>query len=254
MPAGLLRSLLVFMEAELYIEGIFGPEPRHDLHDSFARRNDFYLPEHPQQAVTVFGESRERLLDVVDFILGNLEPGSASTKTNVARLDSYLVEARSAYTVGIDGEGRWELQDRQPAEVTELIDRAISSNDRSAQHLRRAWSQMYRRDPGYNGACHDAVAAVEVVAKPVVSPNNSRTTLGTIVRDLKAKPSKWTTASDADADVEKVIAMLELVWQGHYRHGNDEDPIDVGESGAAMVVQLAAVLVGWFKAGYVRAA
>ncbi len=69
---------------------------------------------------------------------------------------------------------------------------------------------------------------------------------------MKARPSKWTTASDADADVAKVIAMLELVWLGHYRHGNEEDPIDVSHEAAVMVVQLAAVLVGWFKTGLVR--
>lgn len=251
-PDGLLRSVLNFIEAELYVEGIFGPEPRHDLHDSFARRHDFYLPEHPEQALNMFENARERFLDIIDFVLGNLEPDSTATQAKLARLESHLIEARSAYTVGIDGDGYWELQDRQPPEVTELIERAASGGDRSAEHLRRAWSKLYRRDPDYNAACLDAVAAVEVAAKPVVSPNNSGTTLGTVLRDLKAKPSKWTTASEADADIDKVIAMLELIWQGHYRHGDAEDPIDVAEPGAAMVVQLAAVLVGWFNAGYVR--
>lgn len=138
--------------------------------------------------------------------------------------------------------------------MTAIIDQVASGTDRASEHLRRAWSKLYGRKPDLNTACLEAVAAIEVAAKPIVSPNNAKTTLGTIIRDMNAKPSKWVTDSEADVDVTKVITTMDLVWQGHYRHGDDTAPIDMTRPGAVMVVQLAAVLVGWFRAGYIRVA
>ena len=98
----------------------------------------------------------------------------------------------------------------------------------------------------------EAVAAIEVAAKPVVSPNNQKVTLGTLIRDMKAKPSKWDTDSEADADVDKVIAIMDMVWTGHYRHGDDSKPVNVSPEGAEMIVQLSALLVHWFRSGRIR--
>ncbi len=148
--------------------------------------------------------------------------------------------------------GRYELQDRQPEELTKLVTEATAARDRAAEHLRRAWSKAFARRPDPTGACMDAVAAIEVAAKPVVNPNNPKLTLGTALRDMKAKPSKWTTDSEADDDVERVFAIMELVWTGHFRHGNEAKPIDVSPEGAEMIVQLAAVLVHWFGSGRIR--
>lgn len=129
---------------------------------------------------------------------------------------------------------------------------ALAAGDRAAEHLRRAWSKAFARRSDPNGACLEAVAAIEVAAKPVVCPNNSKATLGTIIRDMNSKPSKWTTDTEADADIEKIVAMLELVWTGHFRHGDEAKPIDVTRDGGMMIVQLASVLVHWFRSGRVR--
>lgn len=253
-PDGLLKTLIEVVARSFYIhDDMMGRYyPNTEAINEFARISDRYLPAHPNEAAELFQADRAFLLDAVDFGLGQYEAGSYEGERAVEELNTHLAEARSAYTVGVDGNGRYELQDRQPEAVTALIEEASSATDRSAEHLRRASSKAFARKPDPTGACVEAVAAIEVAAKPVVSPNNAKATLGTIIRDMKAKPSKWTTDSEADGGIETVIAMMDMVWTGHFRHGDENKPVDVSNEGAEMVVQLAAVLVHWFRSGRIR--
>lgn len=255
-PEGLLSSLVPFVNGLMYDSDVFGASvPKRELHAAFARMNDIYLPESAFDAGRMFQQHRDVLLDAVDFVLGTAVTNDTYSGPHlVAQLESELIEARSAYTIGKDGDGRYELQERQPAELTSLVESATAATDRAAEHLRRAWSKAFARKPDPNGACVEAVAAIEASAKPTISPKNASATLGTMIADLKNKPSKWTTDSEADEDVEKIIAMMEMVWKGHYRHGDETKPIQVSATGAEMIVQQASLLVHWFRAGRIRLA
>jgi hypothetical protein len=133
-----------------------------------------------------------------------------------------------------------------------LAQTAATASDRAGEHLTRAWSALTGRKPNPNNACVEAVSAIEAIARPVVTPSNDRATLGTLIRDMRAKPDKWTTRSEADADLATVISMMEMVWTGHYRHGDESKPIDVTQDGAEIVVHLATLIVHWFRNGLVR--
>lgn len=252
---GCSGSLVRFVKPYFYITDELGRNyPNDEAIQQLARLTDRYLPRSPVEAVTQFQDDREFLLDAVDFALGQQSPNSDSyrTKAIVDKLNAYLAEARSTYVVGVDGDGQCELQNRQPEELTSLIAAAFAVRDRAGEHLHRAWSKAFarRRDP--TGACLEAVAAIEVAAKPVVSPRNSKATLGTLIRDMRLKPSKWITDSDADDDVITVVTMMEMVWTGHFRHGDETKPIDISDEGAVMIVQLAALLVHWFQSTRIR--
>lgn len=254
-PDGLLPSLNDFVLGVFYIhdEIMGGFHPNREIINQFARITDRYLPRHPKDAAQQFQQDRALLLDAVDFALGRLNAKSYGTPEVVAELNIQLAEGRSAYVVSVDRNGQYELQHRQPEELTALVAEATSGTDRAREHLRRAWSKAFGRKPDPNGACLEAVAAIEVAARPIVSPNSPRATLGTLIRDMQAKPSKWTTDSEADDDIGKVIAMMGMIWTGHFRHGDDSKPIDVSNVGAQMIVQLAALLVHWFTSGRIVA-
>jgi len=250
-PDGLLMSLTDFVAPIFYIHDEFSGEflPNREVINEFARITDRYLPQSPNEAAQQFHQDRGFMLEALDFALGQWAPGSYDADVRIGSLNRQLEEARSAYVVGIDASGRYELQDRQPEELTRLVVEATSSSDRSSEHLRRAWSKAFGRKPDPTAACVEAVAAIEAAAKPAISPKNPNTTLGTLIRDMRAKPSKWTTDSEADDDIEKIISMMEMVWTGHLRHGDDSKPIDVSEEGAEMIVQVSALLVHWFRSG-----
>ena len=168
-------------------------------------------------------------------------------------LEESLVTARSAYCVKTDDQKNYELQLRQSEEMVALIENEANQSGHAATHLRNAWSKCFGLNPDTKGACIEAVSAVEVAAKPIISPDNSRTTLGTLCRDMEAKPSKWETDSEYVASVEAVLNMMKLVWnEGHYRHGDDRLPLEVSQESAEMTVQTAVLLVSWFRSERIR--
>ena len=199
-----------------------------ELHDAFACDHDL-------------------LLDSVDVALRWADDRA------IARLRRYLREARSAYCVETDGEDEYEIQYRQPAEMSELVDTEATQPGRAAEHLRTAWSKCFGLNPDPKGACREAVEAIEVAAKPVVTPTDSMPSLGKMCGAIRDKPEKWETVSEFDRSVESVRSMMELVWnEGRYRHGDESAPLEVSQEAAEMTVQTAVLLVSWFRSERIR--
>lgn len=170
----------------------------------------------------------------------------------IEELGTYLDEARSIYCVGHDEHGNYEIQKRQPAEFRELVDIEATQPGRSAEHLRVAWSKCFGLSPDLNQACIEAVKAIEVAAKLVVTPNDPAATLGKMCAAIRDKPSKWETLSESGRGVETVLSMMEMVWEGHLRHGDESAPLEVSQESAEMTVQTAVLLVSWFRSGRIR--
>lgn len=96
---------------------------------------------------------------------------------------------------------------------------------------------------------------MEAAARATIEPNNQRATLGTMLRAMEAKPEKWTTSFPSDAaSLETVMSMMRMIWKGHLRHGNPDEPLDVSPETCEIIIHTAAVLVHWFTSGKVRAA
>jgi hypothetical protein len=191
-------------------------------------------------------------LNVVDLVARDVFPIEAGRGSSLLRrsadlsaLDRMLRDGASVWHV-VD-EPKPHLQRRLPPEVEEL---AHTATGRAAEYLSEAWRQAYGRDPDPSASYAESIKAVEVAAIPVVSPNNPRATLGTIIRDMRAKPEKWSFRLGEDpAGVDTVIANLDLLWTGHdTRHGSlDPDaPIRATQEQAETAAQLAALLVSWF--------
>lgn len=188
----------------------------------------------------------DRLLDVIDFALG-LGKNSQAVMTLMAAFDI----SRSSLRVVIDSEnGGAMLEHAQPPELTDLVERAGRSGHTAAVHLRKAWELCFRRDePDFTAAAHEAVRAVESASIGVVAPTAHKPSLGQIISDMRAKPSKWVTGLEgADSSVEAVIAMMKMVWDSdkRARHGQPDQKVDVGQAECEMVLHTAAVLVHWF--------
>ena len=198
----------------------------------------------------LFGDAltkdRTLLLDAIDVAL------RWADDTDAGILEHFLVKARSEYCVGHDENGDYEIQLRQPQEMTALIETEANQPRRAAEHLRNAWSKCFGRNPDPKGACREAVEAIEVAAKPVVIPNDPLATLGKMCSAIRLKPEKWVTDSEFDGSVETILGMMEMVWKGHLRHGDESVPSEVSQEAAEMTVQTAVLLVSWFRSGRIR--
>lgn len=204
----------------------------------------------PQALVREFQDDGNLLLDAVDLVLSQEDYSLGDYLLN--ELESILEDAGSAYCVGTDEDGNFELQYRQSEELSELLDAEADQPGRATEHLRRAWSKCFRRDAEPNDACIEAVKAIEVAARPVIIPDDPTATLGRMCSAIRDKPEKWETDSEFDGSVETVLAMMDMVWKGHYRHGDESAPLEVSLEAAEMTVQTAVLLVSWFRTGRIR--
>lgn len=134
-------------------------------------------------------EHEEDALEVVNYLLFFLPADSPPAR----ELESLLRMGGSAWTVTAS-EGHACLAERVPQEVQGRYE-DLATKGRSGEHLQAAWSRMYGRDPSPSEAYDHAVKAVEVAGKPVISPKNGRTTLGTMIADFRNSPRSGTCRS-----------------------------------------------------------
>ncbi|MYB09745.1 MAG: hypothetical protein F4Y28_07175 [Acidimicrobiia bacterium] len=226
-----------------YVSSYFRSE---DILRQFERRNDLVLPRNRSDMLEVLRKNDSVLLDAVDYLLGE--------HYDWEEVKGFLDDSRSIYDVGRDEQGRFQLHRRQPPELSVLVETALTSRGRAYDHLRRAVSYAFGRDSQPNDACFESTKALEVVAKPILTPNDQKATLGRMIAAVEAKPSKWITDFDANdhQDINSVVEMLKLVWETQLRHGDTDDPLEVPPKRAEMIVHLAVLLVHWFSSGRIR--
>ena len=250
-PDGLLNSLLGFLHRHFVDRG----RVRTARSEHLARRVDRNLPLHADDLMEEFEQDHDLLWDAVDHVLMYPVHAIQSGQRAATEISLYLADARSVYDVAEHGSGTHRLRYRQPPELTALLDEVTQGPSRASDHLRNAWSLAFDRDADPTSACVEATKAVEAAAKDVILPANPKATMGKIIAALDDKPAKWQTDFDPEEslDIRTVSAMMQLIWKGHLRHGNPDDPLSVPPPRAEMIVHTAAVLVHWFLSGRVRA-
>lgn len=188
------------------------------------------------------GLPEEELLDLADWVVHQ------NNRATGLALDRILEAAGSTWTVG-KRNGDTGLVRRMPESVQAAVDAAVSRG-LAGRLLGEAWAAAYRRDPNPEEAYEKAVKAVEEAAAPVVSPENSRTTLGSIVRDMKAQQDWVIDLPGRAADV--VIPLAEALWTGQeFRHGGNGYRRPT-HSEAETAVILSVTLVQLFSSGSVQ--
>jgi hypothetical protein len=200
-----------------------------------------------------------RLLDVADYWLRTVDFKEPLRGHDDARdhLRDVLATAGSVYHVQ---EGTPPYLARVVAAETQAAaDARMMASGRPGEHLALAWRAVYGRPARAGDGYRECIRAVEAAAIPVVSPNNPKATLGTVIGELRAAPDRWTVAmfSPTPEDlVPTVTMMLELLWKGQRdRHGTPDPatPLSVTLEQAEAAVHLALPLIQFFTAGFVAA-
>jgi len=101
-------------------------------------------------------------------------------------------------------------------------------------------------DRGYD----EAVLAVEAAAIPVVSPQDSRPTLGKVIAHLKPTAANWQLAGGGAIDA--VLGLMDQLWTDQPRHALPGEPARyVDQAQAEAAVHAAAYLVHLFSRGLI---
>lgn len=198
---------------------------------------------------------QEYFLELINFLLYKLSD-THSPVSEADELRDLLESGGSAWTVR-QRATVYRLERRVSAPVSAAAERAMSTPGSAGKLLESAWSATYGRNPNPGEAYDDAIKAVEAAGVGVVSPNNMKATLGTMVRDMKNAPSKWTftltTAPHVDATA-MVISMMETLWTGQAGRHGAAGPVHVenSQSETEAALLLAVPLVQWFGTGAIK--
>ncbi|MEU5904627.1 hypothetical protein ABZ780_09640 [Micromonospora sp. NPDC047467] len=185
-------------------------------------------------------------LQIADYLLAHGSHAGADD------LGAILVRSKSAYQIGVRT-GRPGLTRRVPLGVQVAADAAMARSGRAGTRLAKAWEELYGLTPNASEAYRLAILAVEDAAVPVVSPSNSRATLGTVLRQLEDQ-GDWRLPMEREHDSapssQVLISLMRMLWHGqHDRHGGQPSaPGNVSIDEAQVAVSVAVPLVQWFCA------
>jgi hypothetical protein len=190
-------------------------------------------------------------LDVVDFMLGRIGRGGVE---HAEALNKALAKGGSVWEVRpVESGVPFQLVRRATGPVLEVIEHLQPANQRAHAHLSQAWTKLMGRNPDPSGAYREAIRAVEVVAAPVVTPEDKLATLGKIIGALRDKPENW-TVDLVEATPAQVTEMAAMIWQSQFdRHGTHDEtvPLNVSQEQADAAVHVAIAMVRLFVGGHI---
>ena len=179
-------------------------------------------------------------LNILDYIIRYENVSS----NELANLEILLSSGGSIWRVTPQS-----LEKRVDGTLQLVAESVFETKTRPASHLKDSWHKAWGRNPDASGAYREAVRAVEAAYAPIVSPRNARATLGTIISDIRNKPSKFRVRLQADEpcdNVEQIAGMLQMLWKSQSdRHGtaSEDVPLNVRTEEARDAVVLATTLV-----------
>ncbi len=175
-------------------------------------------------------------LDVVDGILQVMHP----TVSHVDGLEQILEQSGSKWkVVRVDSSMVYRLEERVDASVAEAMDNLLEQGGDASNYMKQAWLSAFGRSPNPSSAYSSAVKAIEAASWQTVTPNNSRATLGTIIRELKDHPENFCVVISertANLGIDSVRYYMSLVWEGQTdRHGTS-NPVSPSQEAAEQAV------------------
>ncbi len=245
-PPHMRGAILDFLKPHFSRRGIstgkwFFDESALTFYDLEARRMPAYRSRLDGRAWPGFVAelSEEELLDMADWVVHRNNSGVASDL-------GYILEAAgSVWTIG-KRDGNSGLVRRMPASVQAAADETIRASSAGSLYG-EAWAAAFGRLPDPEEAYEKAIKSVEEAAATIVSPSNTRATLGTMLRDMKAQKDWGIDLPGAERGV--VVAMVEALWTGQEsRHGGNNYRRPT-QSEAETAVTLALALLQLFRSG-----
>jgi hypothetical protein len=185
-------------------------------------------------------------LDVIDFVV------SLSGEPDLQWLEEELLW-EVAHEYRVDYANR-RLVKRVDETVYGAYLKAATPIDQASELLREAWAASYAREGRDPAVAWDkAVAAVEAILAPIISPNDAKATLGKLRAALRDTPTRFECDiphPDDSSGAEQLLAALGAIQFRPGRHGGDGRECDPAHS-VATVLQ-AVTIIGWVREGLVR--
>lgn len=189
-------------------------------------------------------------LDIVDGILQL----KATANFGIRPLEDILLQSGTKWRAVRDVSGKYSLEERVDTTTTTAMEDIVDIGGDVSRYITKAWNEAFGRSPNPSVAYSNAVKAVEAASWQVVIPNNSRATLGVIIKALKDKPENFQvkiTEKIPGLGVEAIRNQMSLIWDGQTdRHGT-ANPVEPSQEAAEEALFIALSLCQQFVRGLI---
>ena len=186
----------------------------------------------------------EFCLDVLDYLLAK-----QAYRSEAEALADLLHRGNSAWEVDLRDDNMAALRKRGTPPTSAILSGLGTGSDARA-YLEDAWSALTHRHPDPGRAFTQSQLAVEAAYRPVVAPKSESQTIGMLAGDIKAKPSKWSTAL-ANVPPEQVAGLMSGILGSHEgrHHHKERGRVEVSLEAAYSAFYLCVALVGIVDSG-----
>lgn len=203
--------------------------------------------------VSLFNSNEDYALDIVQatvelttIVDKYLYDDKSIHKTKIDSLNSLLVKGGSKWHVVIDGDkARLEARVNQTTEAA--YNKIEQGNTDAAELLKTAWIYCFGRSPNPSESYTYAVKAVEAASWKLVTPKNTSSTLGTIIKDFltQAAAGKFDTIFNdkkENTSIDAIVKLMARLWEGHSDRHATGNYIEPTQAEAEAAVHMAIVL------------
>lgn len=213
-------------------------------------------------AIEVFNSDPNYALDMVQAVVEicavtkDRSYGEMSlTETTLKELDAMLVAGGSKWHVVIEGE-KARIESRVDQTTTDAYQQLINSTEDYARLLKTSWEYCYGRQPSPSETYTYAIRAVEAASWRIITPNNQKATLGTLINDLRAQAqaSKVVFAfkDNKESDsVDTVVSLMKRLWNSQTDRHATGSFVHPSQIEAEAAVHMAITLCHFFTKGLI---
>lgn len=189
------------------------------------------------------------ILDVIDWLLRN-DCGSKDALE--------MILSRAGHELRVSPEGD-RLVERIDSVNWNSYGEVVRPADKASRLMQDAWALAFGRDPNPLEAWSDAIKSIETLLKPIVSPDDSKATIGKMIAALRDKPEKWVCSLPdrkygtkdnkiTKRSIEILIDTLNVIGYQPNRHGNETtDAVD--DITIRSILFLSVTVLGWLRDG-----
>jgi len=189
-------------------------------------------------------------IDVAEAIIAT----NNNADSTVRGLNRVLIESGSKWIAVKSPSGSSvyaHLDERVEATATEAFELLTNNNANAASDfMKQAWSSAFGRSPNPSLAYSSSIKAIEAAVWPIILPNNQRSTLGDLIREIDNNQGKWHTSiteTVANEGMDSINAAMKVVWHGQTdRHGT-ANPIIPSQQAAEQAIFAALYICSVFN-------
>lgn len=211
----------------------------------------------------VFAANTEHALDILQATVEiaeikdrkNAWESKTITHSDIDRLNDILIKGGSKWHVVIEGSSA-RMESRVNTTTINAYKHLITDAADFSKHLKAAWEDCFGRKPDLSGAYTNAIKAVEAATWRVITPNNTKATLGTMLNDFEAqaKAGKFNVGfkdKDAITTLDTAHSLMQRLWKSQTDRHATGGYANPSQLEAESAVYLAITICQMFSSGLI---